>query len=309
MPRRRRSGFALITVLWILAAAAVAGIGSELAIRDSVNGARNRVHIERAAWRAHACLERARAAIDDALQEGERAGSREPVWRDIDHYLRASPLLPTASCHVTLEAAGTRLDVNAATDAQLAALFASMQMEDPVTFTDRVLDWRDSDDAPRPFGAERGWYITNDVPGVAPRNARIEDIRELAIVGARVDIAQLEHLLTVERGRISLNHAPAAILAVLPGFTDETVARVIQDRAHNRATTDLMALAARLTPAAAERLLASIPQLASTATTTPDAWLLRARGWSGEPAITAVLDARLVLSNGRAALQQVRRYW
>ena len=298
-----RRGFALITVLWIMAAAAVVSMALQTTARASVSSAANRVDLERAMWRAMDCLERARAVANDALLEAARDQSTPRVWRSLDRIASGAPLMRVGDCEAQLIAAGSRLDVNAASDAQLRVVLSETSADDPVGLVDRVLDWRDRDDDARPRGAESGYYLALRRP--VPRNGPLEDVRELALLDAGVSIAVLDSLLTTESGRISLNHASARVLAAVPGFTHETVEGVIAWRDGGRLIDDVGSLASRLSPPSADSLMAHFPEIVAAATVDPDAWLVLARGWSGTPPLSVRIDARLVLDGSRAAV--VRR--
>jgi len=57
---------------------------------------------------------------------------------------------------------------------------------------DALADWADADDAPRPRGAEREWYLAQ-TPPLVPRNAPFASVGELALVRG-IDAAVLTRL-------------------------------------------------------------------------------------------------------------------
>jgi type II secretory pathway component PulK len=299
-----RPGFALLTVLWIMAAAATVALALETTARAAVSATTNRVALERAFWRAADCLERMRDAIDGALAQGAREEGVLRIWRGLDAFATHSVTPRPTDCDATLYAAGSRLDVNGASDAQLGALLRSLPVSDPDRFADRVLDWRDPDDDTRPWGAERGFYFALGLP--EPSNGAFHDIREVAkLADGTLPLMDLTAILSVERGRISLNHAPAPVLLVVPGFSHEVVDRILLERESGRAIEDLPSVAARVSPQAADSLMAHYPEVVALTTTEPDAWILEIRGWSGSPPQAVHLDARVVLDGARATV--VRR--
>lgn len=303
---RAREGFALMTVLWVLVAVSLVGLAGSLSARENVDAARNRVDGERAGWRANDCLERARAAADEALGVAHRDGSAIQVWRQLDVHVRASGLVPAKDCDVSLEAAGSRLDVNAADEQQLRALFRAMNVLDPDGLADRLLDWRDADEDPRENGAESDWYVLQNRH--APRNGPIADPLEMRRIDGFETASAFDSVLTVEPGRISINTAPLTVLATVPGFTMEVLARIALEREGGRQVTDVLALSASVSRPAADSIMAHYPEIARLTTVNPEAWLLVSRGWAGSPETFVIADARIVLDNGRAAVVR-RRSW
>lgn len=89
----------------------------------------------------------------------------------------------------------------------------------------RILDYIDSDDTPRPFGAEFSTYMLHEKR--EPRNGPMTDIRELLeIPGITPDLMiasgsrpGLEDLLTVYgNGEININTAMEGIIRAIPGL-------------------------------------------------------------------------------------------
>lgn len=85
-----------------------------------------------------------------------------------------------------LEDESTRLNLNtvlaaeqAKPDAGKTILMTLPGMTEPIA--DAILDWMDSDDQPRQFGAEQEYYTSLDPPYV-PRNGPVETVEELLLV-------------------------------------------------------------------------------------------------------------------------------
>ena len=274
--------------------------------REALATAQNRIDLARASWKAEDCLERARAVIGDALSAAAAdPGNTEDPWKALDRLVPDAPLLSAAGCEVAVRPAGATVDLNAADEELLRGVFVALGISpmraDSVVAA--LLDWRDADDVPRPAGAERSWYQAEHRP--APRNGPLADIRELSHVRGLETLEGLEGVLGTEPGRISLDHAPPAVLAALPGFTEETVGRVIERRLRGLGIEDLLALSGELSPAARDALLARYPDLVRTTTTDPDAWIVTSRAGVGTPPLTASIEVRLVRAGSRAAI--VRR--
>lgn len=299
---RTRSGFALMTVLWIIVAASVASLATMLVARETSDAAVSRADSERAAWRANDCLERQRVAIDDALAAAARDDETLDLWKTLD---RRVGFAEADQCSATVIPVGSQLNVNAATDRQLLTLFAAMGLAHSETLVDVLRDWLDPDDEPRPNGVEHDWYAARE--RLTPRNGPLADIRELRRIAGFEELG-LDSVLTVDSGRIAINVAPLAVLAVLPGFTEDLLTWIANERAIGRRVRDLPTLASSISRSAADSVLAHYPALVSLTTVDPEVWAIRAQGWSGSPASVAMIEARVVLGRGaRAAVTRRRR--
>lgn len=186
---RSRRGFALLAVLWVIAAASVLALGLAAAARESLEAARDRTDLIRAGWRAEECAEQARRVIDGALQQGH--------WRGLSRIVLAA-MAAHSDCRVTLREVGSRMDVNSAPasmlDTALKRIGVAPKQRD--SLIDALLDWRDADDVPRPLGAERAWYSTRGLP--TPRNGPLADIRELSRVRGFDRIPALDSVFEVD---------------------------------------------------------------------------------------------------------------
>lgn len=301
----RRAGFTLITVLWVMATASVITLGAMLSARDGVQASLNRGDAERARWRANDCEQRARAAIDAALATGGDNGDASAVWRMLDRHAGEQAQL-AADCDATLEAAGTRLSVNDADSTQLRTLFRLLGLRDVDGLVDALQDWRDIDDEPRSFGAERDQYVSRS--RMPPSNAPLESLGELRRVIGFDSLAGLDVVLDVEPGRVSINTAPRDVLLTIPGFTEEVVERILTERAFGRVVRDLLSFSAFVSHVARDSLLAHFPEISRMATVDPDAWTLIARGRAGSPPVTVVTETRLTLGRARAVVARWRTW-
>jgi len=310
-PRAR--GFVLLAVLWVMVGVGTIGLGLALLARRAVGVAHNRRAEAIAMWLAEDCASRAEAAIGAALDHrgGDTESSSEAAqatWSRLDAAVAASPLLSGTPCDLTIRPTGTTIDINTADDSLLSRLFVALGSSATAadSLTDAILDWRDADDVPRPTGAESAWYRAQG--RAPPRNASFADVRELASVRGFEVRTGLDSVLGVEADRILLSRAPLAVVAALPGFTSEAVARVADHRALGSPVPDIVSLGAELSPAGRSTLLANYPDVVRLTTSEPDAWLLMAHGTAGRPAVTFVLELRLVRAGNRAAVVR-RRTW
>lgn len=303
-----RSGFALLAVLWLMVAVASLGATFSLAAREAIATARNRAAASRASWQAYDCLERARAAIHDALAETGTGARSASAWLSLDTVIARAGIERRQPCRLDVHVAGAALDVNALDGEILRRLFRASGV--PPTradsLTDALLDWRDTDSIPRLFGAEAEWYA--GALRAAPRNAPLAADRELMLVRGFDRESALHSLLSIEKARVFFDRAPLAVIAALPGLGEEAIARVAERRARGVSTIDLQALTAELSAEAQASMRAAWSELSRLTTTTPDAWIIRSLGRDEESPVTAVLEVRLVRAGSRAAVVR-RREW
>ena len=203
---------------------------------------------------------------------------------------------------------GMTFNVNEANAEALRSLFLTLGAgAEPVdSLVDAILDWRDPDTEPRPFGAERGWlYLANGRH--PPRDGPLTNARELRRIRGLEDMPDLESVLGVEPGRVSLSHAPAAVLASIPGFGPEAVRADPRARNSRSVAIDLATLAGGLSSGARRELIARFANAARATTTEPEG-IVVARGYAGQPPITVAIEVKLVRAGRRAAIVR-RRVW
>jgi type II secretory pathway component PulK len=303
-----RKGFALLSVLWILVGISALALAANLAAREGVAAARNRADLARAAWHAQDCLERARAAIGDALLASRDEAPGAGVWGRMDREIAQSPLLAGAACTLEMRAAGSALDVNAAGDDAVRRLLLAIGRGEAEadSLVAALADWRDADDTPRPLGAERAWYAAAGMR--PPRDGPIADPRELRFVRGFAAVPGIDTLLSAEPGRVAITHAGPAVLASLPGFGPEAAARALDMRMRGARVADLAVFVGSLSPGARDEAMRRFSDLVGMAVTEPEAWIVAARGSVGVPAAVSVVEVRLVRAGERAAIVR-RRTW
>ena len=138
-----------------------------------------------------------RALAELALDRGQPATLLSP-WRDDEARFRAAPhgagkfwLLNAEldpgdgrELRYGIRDEASKLNINAATVDQLLALPGMTEEA-----ADAIIDWRDSDDDPQPYGAEAAYYAAI-VPPYTPKNGPFESLDELLRVRG-VDAAML----------------------------------------------------------------------------------------------------------------------
>jgi type II secretory pathway component PulK len=220
----------------------------------------------------------------------------------IDSIVTASQF--ATGCDLTVEPAGLRLDVNGASEGELQVLFRSvgLSIERTDSVIDAILDWRDRDDEPRRFGAERAWY--EEEGRIVPRNDSFASAQELRFVRGLENLASLDSLLGVEPQRIWLERAPLAVIRTLPGMNSEAIALIGELRQQHTQIGDLLTLQQAMTPNVRDSLMAHYAELISRTTLVPEAWTLTARSTTGSPPAVAVLQLRLAPAGSRAAIMR-----
>jgi len=298
-----RRGFVMLTTLWIITIAAIVATSAALVGRHAVQEGAARVALERGRWEAHGCERRVAAAIDVALGSTPTLDDAAKLWRILPSAVLGSPLV--AGCDVSLEAAGTRLEVNDASEEMIANLFGALGLEvDAPQLVDALEDWIDPDDDARPMGAERGWY---EAAGrIVPRNGPLADVRETVRIRGFDAIRGLDSVLATEPGRISLATAPVPVLMAVPGITRETAEQIVALQQLGTPLADLRAVLGSVSRTSAEALAARYVDAARVTTADPDAWVVRVRVARGTPAVAARLEWRLIRTGRRCLVVATR---
>lgn len=192
-----RRGIALLVVLWLVAILATLGVTSVSLARTVGDTSRNRLMLTRAAWAREACAEivLARYAADTTIVGVDTTEIGRGAW-----------------CAAKIEDPHSLLNANAAPTDMLTRVIANPLL------SDALLDWRDPDDVPRRYGAERAWYASHG--RALPRDGALASVQELRLIAGFDDsaVARLNGVLTVRGdGRLNPNTAPLAAVAALPG--------------------------------------------------------------------------------------------
>lgn len=172
MPRalpKTAQGAALIVVLWlVLLLTLLATAASSISVS----------HRRSAALYAQSIA--AEETMDSATRLVLLAVIASPFRQQVSVLSSQSITLFDTSVLVTVEREEGRIDLNSASQDLLLALFATNGWSDidARSMAARIIDWRDSDDVPEPFGAELPEYRTAH-RNYGPRNARFESVDEL----------------------------------------------------------------------------------------------------------------------------------
>jgi type II secretory pathway component PulK len=202
------------------------------------------------------------------------------MWRSIDDSLAVSVLTSRPGCQFDVRAAGSTLDANHASHAEITAALTGV-VASPELIADRLLDWVDADDVARPLGAERSDYEHAGLAG--PKNQPIVDVAEFGqILG--IPAEAVAAVIGVDSSRISLSSAPGPVLAALPGFSGEAIEALLRARSAGQDVRDLRVFADGLSRYSGDQLIAAYPEIVRRISLTPEWWCLGARVSTGIPA-------------------------
>lgn len=299
-----RRGFAMLTTLWVMSVAAIIAMAAAVIGRNAVSAGSHRVEMERARWIAAGCARRAEATIDQMLRDAVSAAEAAVVWRTLDRAIASSATIGP-ECHVVLDAAGTRLDVNWASAEMLTTLFALTGGSDEASsMSDAVVTWRDT--TPSVAAAARAWYA--DQHRFAPRSGPIADVAELRRIRGLELGGEWEQYLSVDPGRVSLATAPVAVLQSVPGITREAAERIVELHDAGTPIADLLEVTGSISEASTQALVARYPDAVRATTPDPDAWIIRSRVTRGSPAIDVLVEWRVIRTGRRCQVAYTRSY-
>jgi general secretion pathway protein K len=184
--RRGERGVVLVAAVAALALMSVLALGlAETSALDARLGEKSL-----AALQAQALARSGVAVAAVVLAETDAAGGPDTLGAPWAVDVGRQPLGPGwVEVHVEDEA--RRLDLDAPELADAVPRLLVLLGLDP-GLADALADWTDADDAPRPRGAEREWYLAQ-TPPLVPRNAPFASVGELALVRG-IDAAVLTHL-------------------------------------------------------------------------------------------------------------------
>jgi general secretion pathway protein K len=144
--------------------------------------------------------------------------------------------LPGGQVEVRVGDEAGKINLNQADDKTLANLFIALDIPEAKwrVMVDSIVDWRQSEPQPRPFGAKSNYYLGLDPPYPA-KGGMFDTVEELAWVRGFADSAlptRLAAYLTVQGvgKQINLNAAPLEVLLGL-GLPPDLARTLIQERA------------------------------------------------------------------------------
>lgn len=306
-----RRGFALIAVLWIVVIVTAIGLEFSLNARARRLATINTVDDARSRAAARAGLATSVARLERLLNvEGREAGALLDPWFDLRRIAMDSASLGDSRYSVELRDAGSRLNVNRATEEEWRRLFSALRIDagDADRLAQALADWRDADDLHRPRGAERREYEEAGAL-VLPSNAPFAHVREIRHVRGMTPaiFEQVEPYLTVlGDGRVNLNQAALPVLLAIEGIGPEAAAAIERLRYGSDPLTNLHDLPLALSKDAREALEAALPSILSRTTLTTQEVEVRVEARAIGGVVRAELEA-LVARAGTSAVVTWRR--
>lgn len=232
--RNAGDGMALVAVMWMVAALSLLAISLASSSRGEVRSAQSaRAFAEAAAW--------GDAAIELAVRELRFADEA------IDRRVSFAFALGGRQIQVRVSPANGFINLNAAGDALLRDLFqygAGLDADAAEVLAQRVEDWRDSDDAPLPLGAEDEAY---EAAGVTfrTRGSRFDSPQDLLqVLGVSFDIYdKIRRFVTTQTEESGVDPLAASpgVLAILARGNIEAAHAYAQARDAMEAAIDTTA--------------------------------------------------------------------
>jgi general secretion pathway protein K len=220
------AGFAQLVVLWALLLLGMLAMSFSFAMRTEALAARNGVDAARAYYQARTGIHRAISLLSESAVDNVM---REPLAGEEED----------ASYRTRVTSEGGKVDINHVPEALLKEILgnAGLSAEEAEIAGDSILDWRDPDDMPRPYGAEDAFYSSLPTP-LKIRNGRISALDELLSVrGVTPELYArlLSRAFTVfgQSSSVDINAAPAEVLRILPGFSPQAAEAVVERRKEN----------------------------------------------------------------------------
>lgn len=294
---RNRVGAALVSVLWVVSMMAVAAAAAAADARRFTSASQSRAVLLARYWQLRGCLAEVRADLHEALRADE---SLDAAVRRVAEQRTARSLQGDPSCAVAFQPRDVSLPTQLQTEAALATYFDAYGFGSrSAELRDALMDWTDADSHPRPRGAERDWYL--GMRRVGPRNAAVVSVAELRLVSGfeLLPDSVLQGLIASDK-RVSLNHAPQAVLAALPGVGAALAGRIAARRASGRPLASPLELEELALPQERDDLERAWTALVTVATAEPESWTIRLD--AANPRGGGTARARIVLAGRRTHL-------
>jgi len=224
--RRRESGVALVSVLWLLVLLSLIALSLSAGSRTELQLASN---LRLAASARHVAEAGVNWGLWSLLQANTAGWLADGSTRTLE--------LDGFSVEVALFDEQGKIDLNEADPQLLQGLFESVGLTEKAALaqTDAILDWRDEDDLLHPEGAEEEQYQAAGLQG--PANTDFESLEELRkVLGMTAELyQQVLPALTLYSNKAEINPlvAPREVLLALPGISTDGIERFIEERRRN----------------------------------------------------------------------------
>jgi len=273
---QQSSGIALIVVMIAIAVLSIMAAAFAFSMKVETKLAQNAEAEPQLLWLGRSGVELARWVLSqEASIPGQRYDSLNQYWAggtgsltESNSVLAGVPLdhYPIGDGFVSLKIIDLdrKVNINTANGPllQQALTLMGVDADDISVISDSILDWIDSDDAPRIAGAESDYYQSLTPPYYA-KNAPIDDLSELLLIKGIAEQPEIywgtgstnsnrpkQHLgfghetgeipdypfglkdvfTPTSSGRININTADANVLQMIPGVDTNTAALIISTR-------------------------------------------------------------------------------
>jgi general secretion pathway protein K len=225
----RSAGIALISVVWVLALLCVMAAGVGATLRGDTQLAANLVASTQARHAAEAGVHLALFQV--AQSDGKSGWLADGTIHELG--------LGAAMVRIAASDEAGKIDLNVAPAAVLDGLLrtAGIAEGERSRLVDAILDWRDADSDPGPYGAEEAQYRVAGKP-YGPRNGPFESVDELRLVlGISPALYRgIAAALTVHSRQpgIVAESATRQVLLAIPGAEVAEIDRYVDLRALHR---------------------------------------------------------------------------
>ncbi len=210
-------GFALILVLWITALLAVVSASLVSSGRTETRLAHNLVENAKAEALADGAVRRAVLGL--------LATDPDQVWRGGVLYRLT---YGEGEVRVSIADEDGKIDLNAAPPELLVGLLGQLGLDADAaeTMADRIVDFRDPDQNPRPHGAEDPQYATAGRPAGAQDRPFTAESELLGVLGMTPELyRRMRPYVTIFSGAEAVDplRASRVVLAAIPGMTQQLI--------------------------------------------------------------------------------------
>ena len=223
---RSQRGMVLLMVLWVIVLMTVLAASYVQSATTESLQSRYLLNVTQARYSAESGLHRAVYELRNPTQDLRWLGDGRVYEVDFEG----------AKVSIEIQDETGKVDLNAADDVMLTALFASAGLPDADAkqLAGAVQDWRDPDTLKHEPGAEIAEYEQADL-NYGPRNRPFETLSELQqVLGMDFELfQQLEPSITLNSGSFQPNmaYAPASVLRLVPpGLSEGQVEAFLEQR-------------------------------------------------------------------------------
>jgi general secretion pathway protein K len=314
---KSRRGVALITALFLVVA--IAAVAGQFSIDARERRALGLGAADRGMQRALAggALKMVQAKLDYALRTVRQSRNNQMLrssdpWLGVDSLYSGTYQVDSQPVFVQATDLGTKLNINELSEDELKTFFGFV-LNDYVTadgLAQSIMDWTDVDDIARLHGAEKDDYIKAGLLAL-PANGPFREIEDLQFVkGMTPEIyAKVSpYLTTLGTGLVNLNSAPAAVMKVLPGMSDQILSTILSLRSQGQRIMSVAEVMGavnrgrRMTPAQAAQQAQSSQALSARAAVNSNDVLVSVVSRSGPQARPTLLRAIVSRANAQVSI-------